>query len=185
MRLFVAVEVPLEHKELLTKLYTPGREGGVLWVAPDTIHITAAFLGEVEPGRLEAVNRALQKASRAVPPFVVEAGGVGCFPNARSPKVIWIGVRAGSEELERLTAAIARGLREEGMAVEGKRFHAHLTLGRVKDEEVGPRTVRAKLAAWEGLSLPPWTVSSVSLMRSTLRPVGAVYETLGVFPCGG
>jgi 2'-5' RNA ligase len=151
----------------------------VVWVAPQALHLTVRFLGEVPdadvPGIVEAVQEPYTLA-----PFSVTWHGLGAFPSAARPRVLWIGVGAGARELGALEREVARrlgGLAPGEDAEPATAFHPHLTIARVK--------VDARGVDWPALmaSVPVEdvrsSVSHVTLVRSRGLPGGAGYEEVG------
>jgi len=183
-RLFVALELPEEIRSHLRALQedlkrrTPGR--AVRWVDPAGIHLTLHFLGDVERGRVEALDGALGAAARGRAPFELATGGLSCFPNARRPRVVWVGLGGQLAPLGALHAAVERELGALGFEPEDRAFHPHLTLGRVRQEAARP-AVEELARVLQGAAAepsPPFRVADVILFRSELRPSGAVYSAL-------
>ncbi len=191
MRTFIAIVLSQEvHKalgDLIGRLRAgPGGEAG-RWVRPESIHLTLKFLGDVPSTKLEAVYAAVQRACATVPPFEMMVEGVGCFPNARRPRVVWAGVREETGRLEALQRAVEREAAKEGFAPEDRAFTPHLTLARIKD-----RADRAEIEALgravsqEQFALAaPVRVEEVYVMKSDLRPEGAIYTPLFRAPLAG
>ncbi len=184
IRTFVAVELDEALRASLGDLQgrlkrAPlGRLGR--WVDPNGIHLTLKFLGDVSKSQLPELRQALRRAAAAVPRFAIALSGLGCFPNARQPRVIWVGVQEPTGALQHLQCAVERELAAIGFPPEGRAFTPHLTLARIRDQ-VRPGE-RAELGAWIGRQevgrLGTMQVASVSLMQSELRSAGAVYTCL-------
>ena len=160
---------------------------GIRWVRPAGFHLTLKFLGNVTQERLSGIVEVVGKVGPSIPPFMVSVSGVGVFPNARDPRVIWIGVRSVGEDLVRLQEGIEEGLEPLGFAREGRSFHPHFTLGRLKSfggtrRQVDSRPAREALVKWiaqnEQREYGRFEVKEVLLMKSDLKPGGAVYTPL-------
>jgi 2'-5' RNA ligase len=184
LRSFVAVEL---DEELLGKLVRlQDRLGGqvaprsVRWVRPGGIHLTLKFLGDTLPDQVEAVKVALGQAASEVPPFTFTVGGLGCFPNTRRPRVVWVGLYEPTGTLARLRDAVESHVAPLGFPTENRPFRPHLTLGRVhraaSKSEV--REVGEVVAASAIGNLDEMTAREVSYIKSDLKPGGAVYTTL-------
>jgi RNA 2',3'-cyclic 3'-phosphodiesterase len=141
MRLFVALDLR-EHVQrslgdLIAKLRPLSPDAR--WVRPEGMHVTLKFIGHaVETGdteKLDAVLAALE-AVRSDRPVEMNFRGVGFFPNAQRPQVVWCGVRA-SENLAPLAADIDRALEPLGISREDRAFVPHLTLARFKPARPG------------------------------------------------
>jgi 2'-5' RNA ligase len=197
IRSFVAVELDSSLRESISRVQAqikeqlqraPGvrkTDARVQWVQPGSIHLTLKFLGDIEEMRVEEICRTLAKTAESTPSFTVEVGGLGVFPDLRSPRVLWLGLseRAGGQQpvqaLTHLAGAVDRALGALGFPVESKPFRPHLTLARIKE---GAREVGHTLAE-SGVMHPVslvgvLQVKTISLMKSDLRPSGAVYTQL-------
>ncbi len=176
MRLFVAVNLPAAERRAAWDAATPLREAGlpVKWVAPESLHITIKFLGEVDAGRAGDVARALGEAVRPLRPFDLGVGGFGTFPDAAHARVVWCGVEA-HPALELLANDVARALRPLGFDSELEPFRPHITLGRTrKDARTGAlAALPGLMAGLEYASVVP--VASVDLMESRTGRAGATY----------
>jgi 2'-5' RNA ligase len=153
----------------------------VVWVAPANFHLTVKFLGAVDIGRLPDVERALGDAVAGLSPFTLTLRGLGAFPSAARPRVIWAGTAQGAAELAGLAAHVERALSPLGFPPEDRPFSAHVTLGRVRTPRRNPRLAEA-LAASTAVELLSVPVERVSLMRSDLSPRGARYSELAAHP---
>ena len=184
VRTFIAIELDEKIKAGLTKLQGQLKakvpQGSVRWVAPQGIHLTFKFLGDVPANRIEQIERAIAQACAAFPPFSFSVEGLGCFPDARRPQVVWVGVREETETLKRLQKAIEEGMEKLGFAPEGRGFQAHLTLGRTQRRASSSdvRRLGQVVEETDVGELGQMEARAVSLMKSDLRPTGAVYTRL-------
>lgn len=185
IRSFVAIEIPppLREKVVQVQEILRGAGGGVKWVEPENLHLTLRFLGEVEEDRLKAVEGVCRQVAAASQPFHLELVGVGAFPHARAPRVVWMGVGEGSEALAELAARLERGIRALGFSREERPFRPHLTLGRVRRPEAIRSLVEA-LASLGQERVGAMRVEEMVLMRSDLTPGGPLYTPLSRFPLG-
>ena len=187
LRLFVACELPGEAREALAAVQRLLRERGaegLRWVRPESIHLTLKFLGEVPARRVEAMERALARAVREPFRLSVRLGRLGSFGGSSGLRVVWVGLEGDVEALAGLAAQVERALEPMGFPGERRPFAAHLTLARVRDG-VSPHDRRQLFDLIRSLEVPPLpgaTLETVSLMRSTLEPGGAVYQCLARFP---
>jgi 2'-5' RNA ligase len=184
IRSFIAIELNESINAALTDLQEQLKakvpRGSVRWVSPEGIHLTLKFLGNVPANRIEEIERALIQACAGVPSFSFSVGGLGCFPNPRRPRVVWVGVQEETGTLARLQRAIENGMEKLGFAPEGRKFDPHLTLGRTQ-RRASPGDVRrlGQLVEETNIGeLGQMEARVVSLIRSDLRPTGAVYTQL-------
>jgi len=176
-RTFVALELSRPLRAGILRLAETLKARGVRasWSKDDTLHLTLKFLGDVEEADLPEVIEAVRRAARDVPPFSFTSGGVGAFPSARRPRVIWVGVEA-TEALLGLQAEVDRELAALGFPREERRWTPHVTVGRIRDPQ-GSSGFDATLAS---LKCPEETVdvNEVLVMKSTLAPGGAIHEAV-------
>jgi 2'-5' RNA ligase len=154
----------------------PLREQGdaIRWVAPEGMHLTLKFLGEVSREQEEPVGRALKAAAAGVVPFALPLGGFGVFPNTRRAKVIWVGCGSPSA-LQLLQRQVEEKMEEIDFPKETRAFFPHITLGRIR-RYAEPSQVRGTVGLLDQLDFADEVfVSSVELMQSELTPAGANY----------
>ena len=185
-RLFVAVMLPPEVQTELVTLSRPldAYRDIMRLVRPEALHFTLQFLGNRTAEEESSAAGACAVAAAAVGTFALSIGGLGCFPNERRPRVIWLGVREGAEPLVTLQRRLADELLRRGLIHEREDFTPHLTLARVRSEAVP--AARAALGAstkilHDGGSVH-YAVTSVSLVRSVLTPRGSQYTILNRWP---
>jgi 2'-5' RNA ligase len=104
----------------------------VAWVPAANLHLTLQFLGSIPEESVEVVSAAVRRVATAHAPFEARARGLGAFPDARHPRVLWVGVDGG-EPLQRLQRDVEGALEGLGFPRETRAFHPHVTVGRVKD----------------------------------------------------
>ena len=180
VRTFICIEIPGSIKERISRLQDTLRqiEAQVSWTKPENIHLTLKFLGNVEATRIERVARALKIAADGIAPFEVTVSGTGCFPSARSPRVLWIGLSNVPEPLRQLYSNIEAELARERFEREKRKFSPHLTIGRVRAPGHSAQAAEALIAA--GFEAETFTTTEVVLMRSDLKPTGSIYTPQNV-----
>ncbi len=178
IRTFICFEIPSgirnEIRELQAQLKPLGR--GVRWVNPDGIHLTLKFLGKVQENNLDDIASAVQQAVTSCRPAEVTVKGAGAFPNFRNPRVYWVGVNEPAGEMVRCQQAIETELEKLGYDKENRRFSPHLTIGRIKDSD-GIDSVSNELQTIVK-EFGAFTADKVIVMKSELKPSGAVYTPL-------
>jgi 2'-5' RNA ligase len=191
VRTFIAIELSSEVLAALGQVQARLRrgEGGQAgrWVKAEGVHLTLKFLGEVPSERLEAIYQAVDQACLGCAPFELTVAELGCFPNLRRPRVVWVGVQEETGQLAGLQEAVERELNRLGFPPEGRKFTPHLTLARVQDR-ASPREIEAlgkAVGATQIGELARMQVDAVSVMKSDLQPEGAVYTELFHAPLGG
>ncbi len=191
MRTFIAIELPdqLKHhldEAIVSLRQLPGAEL-VRWSPSETVHLTLKFLGDVSGEQVEAVQQALEGGLAGKDGISFRIGrSIGCFPNWRQPRVYWIGVEGDQGRLAKTNSVIEGSLAPLGIKPEGRPFHPHLTIGRVKRHTVGKllAELSEQLRNHEFEELGEVQVRGVSLMKSDLRPTGAVHTRIHAVELG-
>jgi 2'-5' RNA ligase len=154
---------------------------GVSWVAPANLHLTLKFLGDVEEARMETISTALAAAAARAAAFEMVVRGLGAFPSATRPRVIWAGVAADPASLPSIARAVEEMLGAAGFPAEARPFAGHVTLGRVRVPRRDP-ALGQMLTGAEGEVFGAFRVERVSLMRSDRSPRGSRYTELAGLP---
>jgi 2'-5' RNA ligase len=187
LRLFIAISLPAIVKDEIEKAQGEMRRAlppeCVRWTKREQFHLTLKFLGNVEAPRLSALVDALRNVSKNFSTLHLRAERIGFFPEARSPRVIWVSVHDERELLPRLQAAIESAV--QGFTTEqpeGK-FTGHVTLGRVKSIKRPQAEILAQLASrLARRQFGDWTVDQVELIRSELSSSGSHYTVIETAP---
>ena len=189
IRIFVAVELPdavkAEFAGLATAIDALGVRGART-VRPEGIHLTLKFLGDVSVELVPEIEAAMDSAADKVAPFDLSLGDAGVFPNPRATRVLWVGVAGDMDSLGRLQQRIEESLAGLGFRPDRRGFNPHITAGRVRDRvsNADRRKVTETLLSHE-YARPLIHVEGISLIRSTLHPHGAIYESLYSVGLGG
>ncbi len=180
MRVFIAIELESSIKENIARIQTRLKvtQDKIKWVEASSVHLTLRFLGEIEEEKLEKVHQITRELGERISPFKIRVKGMGVFPGFSSPRVIWIGARDTSGELEDVAVWLEEALVREGFAREKRKWKAHLTLGRVKslkDSERLRELIQKEMETEAG----KMEVKDITIMRSQLTPTGPIYTSLG------
>jgi 2'-5' RNA ligase len=178
IRVFIAVDI--EDPLLLSRLERLKESimaTGVPMKPVETqnLHITLRFIGEVPLGTVEEIAGLLRRIR--YPRFRIHLKGLGAFPSISRPRVIWVGVEEGGEDLARLHDIIEKELATIGIPPERQKFHPHVTLARLK----GARGISSLIRLLQELAdteVGEVEVQSIRLKKSTLTRSGPIYETL-------
>jgi len=176
IRLFTAIEIPQFPKviELMDAVKRSGAD--VKLVETHNIHITLVFIGEIQENKLELVKEAVAKLS--FNSFKVKLKGTGAFPNLSRPRVVWVGIEEGLQELRAIRGTLLKELLGRGVRPDDeKEFSPHLTVGRVK----GPSNLLNLINVineYQNLDFGEFIVNKVTLFKSTLTSKGPIYDAL-------
>jgi 2'-5' RNA ligase len=183
MRAFVAVPLGEEVVQSAARLSSALRrrmtEQGLSakWVLPANLHVTVRFLGEITEAQAPAVGESLGPLVERHASFLATLRGLGCFPDAAQPAVLWAGVDQGAEQFGRLAADVNRALDKLGFPEQDRPFHPHLTLARPR-RGAPPPDLSALVAEHAAEELGSTVVREVVLFRSTLRSKGPLYDAV-------
>ncbi len=187
IRAFIAIELPQEiHQRLdqvISQLKQRLGDTAIRWVPAENIHLTLKFLGDVSVANVEMLKKIMQAEAAGCPHFEISVGGLGAFPNAHHPRVVWVGVEAPSD-LNNLQHAIEAATERLGYTKEERPFSAHLTLGRVS-RNATPRDARLIGEVLESTKvgfLGAAHIQAVHLFRSDLKPTGSIYTKMFTAP---
>jgi len=169
MRLFVAIDLPGEQKKALGPLLEQIPVGRAL--PSHQLHLTLRFIGEASLEDFENIKDHLQTVS--APCFSLNLNGIGCFPNLKRPRVLWVGIEV-TPELKDLKCQIDRALVEVGIEPEERPFRPHLTLGRFKYPPK-PGQLDSYLQKYQTFQSGPFSVGNFYLYSSKLSPKGALH----------
>lgn len=127
MRLFIAVNFDGPTKENIIAVQNRLRQlGRGNFSRPENLHLTLAFMGEVEPDQEITVCRLMDEL--AVPVLQLAFDQVGCFKR-EGGDIWWLGLAANKALLD-LQKDLSSRLRKAGFAIENRRFSPHITLAR-------------------------------------------------------
>ena len=178
IRTFIAVPLTERVREEITGVIEQLKYlgGNVRWAAPVSLHLTLKFLGDLAPTRCSEVFEGTKTALKGFAPFRIRFSGTGAFPNLRRPRVFWVGVEDHGAMLEQIQGALEDTLAQRGFPREKRSFSPHLTIGRVRS--MGDfRKLTSVLREMTFVS-DEMAVDEVAVMKSDLRPTGALYTCL-------
>ena len=187
LRTFIAVDFPIEIKakieEITTYFNTQLPSKVIKWVDANNIHLTLKFMGETPANQLEPIKRAMQQVVTTFPIFDVAIENLGMYPNAKKPRVIWLGISC-EENLISLYKKLDQALKEIGIQPERRPFSPHLTVGRVR-RSADPESViivGKTLSEFKVSTLGRVTINEVVYYQSELTPQGPNYTILQSTP---
>ena len=167
-RLFVGVypppEVALALVAALAQIDLPPHRV----TSPEQVHLTLQFIGDTPASDLERTIETVRRATAGVGPFTLTPHQLIALPRRGPSRLLAAETDAPASLLElqrRLSSRLARSPRRRP----GDRFLPHLTLCRFRN----PARIEARPSI---LAVEPFSVDRIVLMKSTLRPVGAVHE---------
>ena len=182
-RTFISLDLSNEAREALRRELRRLERAlpGVRMTDPASLHLTLAFLGELEDEALATIIALTGEVARQSPPFRLALKGLGVFGPPTSPRVVWAGVGGDTRRLLALQRRLADALEAQGYPREQRPFAPHLTLARLSRplDEAAYLRLRALLDARAPQSAN-WPVAEVQVMRSELSALGARYTALSI-----
>ena len=172
MRTFIAIEV--NDQDVLNSIHKIQTELNIKakLVELHNMHFTVQFLGEVSEEMIRKISDALNSIEFSA--FSITFAGIGAFPKPNSPRVIWVGVNDGINELEKLAETIRSKLSDIGFSPD-KKFKPHVTIFRVKNKI---ESLTSKLEKFSSYSFGKQEISEIKLKKSELTPNGPIYTDL-------
>ncbi len=177
MRLFLALDLsPGQRAQVAEDVLAPLERllPGLRRTAPESLHLTLRFLGEVGEERVADIAAALSRAVARSEPFALSFGRPGVFPGLRRARVLWLAVADGADRVKDLAAELGAELAALGFPPPEQPFVPHLTLGRMR-RPPSPALLRETLGGLRGFRPEPALVRRAVLYQSRLRPQGPEY----------
>ena len=162
MRLFLSVPLPDAVKDAVADIQSGLPEAR--WVAPDSLHLTLRFLGQVDRGTAEDLHHAL--AAIRAPAFPCRVLGLGTFGTGKRVRALWAGVQ-DAQPFKDLHHRVEAAVRRAGLAPEERKFKPHVTLARFRPGPVA--RLGAYLAAHGPLSQPE-LAAALDLTHKQVNP---------------
>ena len=185
MRCFIALRVPDAARRRVEEIQEALRraDADVRWVAPEALHLTLKFLGEIGEDAVRDLSASLEEIGRRVRGFGLAYRGVGTFLRRGKPGVIWIGCTGDVDRLSALAKEAERAAEASGIPREDRPFRPHLTIGRTRSSR-GARELRAALEMQRDADAGGEEVTEFELIQSTLTAQAPIYVTLARFSLG-
>jgi RNA 2',3'-cyclic 3'-phosphodiesterase len=181
IRCFLALTIPAESavRRVLKELSAMGR--ALKAVEPENLHVTLKFFAAAETKLIPEIHAVALAAAARHARSQATLAGLGAFPNAQRPNVIWAGLEGtGAQTLCALAAELDGPLEAIGFPREDRRFTPHLTLARVKARP--PQELRELLQRHAETVFATAPVDEIELIRSEPGPEGSRYTVLETCP---
>lgn len=179
MRTFIAIDFDEAVKNELNTFIQELRKFPVnmRWAHSKGMHLTLKFLGEIKEGQIPAIKEQLEKITSLWESFTLNIRGTGWFPpKNRFPRILWAGCQE-SETILALQSRIESELEKLDFHKEKRKYHPHLTLGRVRTNKNIDMIVN-ELTRQKDKDFGTMMVEKVTFFQSTLKPTGAEYTVL-------
>jgi len=186
MRTFIAIELPKEIKDSLARLQEQLKlaQADTKWVAPENIHLTLKFLGERDDKKVEKIKQVMDEIATRNKSFQIRISLLGAFPKIDSPRIIWVGIDKGDSETKQIAQELETEIAKVGIPKEDRPFSSHITIGRTRSN-LNLKNLVQELKKLEGIfeqENQEFNTTKITLFKSTLTPIGPIYERLKEFP---
>ncbi len=176
---FIAIPSPASLLSRLKELQQELRrlELDAKWVVPEQIHLTLKFLGQTPMAIKSDLQSSLEKIASDHPSFSFWVDRFGLFPNARLPRILWVGAGESPPEFQQLVPSLEEACVRFGFQKEDRPFKAHLTVGRLRSPKHAERLekwIKEHPISWR----EEFPCERVILFQSTLTPKGPIYTPL-------
>ncbi len=180
IRTFIAIDagdrVRKRAGDLIDRLRVSGAP--VKWVNAANMHLTLKFLGNIPSDEISGICHLVEELVEDFPPFAVHCQGVGAFPNIDRPRVVWLGITRGHDEIVALQQRIDQAMSEIGIRPEPRQFHPHLTLGRIRRGDPTLEQLTQLLRKNADFDAGTFDVNDVAVYSSSLKRQGPEYTPL-------
>ena len=185
IRSFIALDISspqLRHAIPPLQNQLAGPDLNIRFVDPNVLHLTLKFLGDIYPDQVNGIITELKKIN--IPEFEIQLQGLGVFPNLKRPRVIFIDIKEGRENVIQLGTKVDEATINAGLPPADRPVAPHLTLGRVKR---GPSKIKEPTAKtyfnqrfqqFRDVKLGKFPITEFHLKESTLTSQGPIYSNL-------
>ncbi len=177
MRVFLAIPLAEKFSENVQNYLNSGlREiAAVRWAKPEQVHLTLHFFGEVSGNQIPIIIECAESAVFRHSGIELGLENLSCFPNYRTPRVIWLGINGDIDRLFKLQKDLERELLQKDFPAEERVFKPHATIGRVKE---GAAILWDELEAFKQFKAQPEYFEYLCLFQSVSSSSGPRYEIL-------
>jgi 2'-5' RNA ligase len=183
LRTFIAVdfspEIIRKIKEIIDYFKTQTPERALKWVAPENLHLTIKFLGEVPEEKIEQIKSLINETLDDVKVFEIGVEELGMYPNPQKPRVVWLGI-TGADPLKEIHKMLESQLQKADIQPDKRSFSPHLTIARIRRnadiqsvKEIGETLSKFKVG-----SLGSCNIDHIVVYKSELTPQGPIYTPL-------
>ena len=188
IRSFLAFELPLDIKKTVEEVLYKAKQYDlpIKWVPLMNIHLTIVFLGNIKEEGIQGMGKEIERICSQTAIFNISLDNMGCFPNKRNPRVLWLGLKGEIERLSFFRNDIQKQLIPFGITIEKRPFRPHLTLGRfIKPDKKNALKVEELIETFQDVSSSTQTLPELIQFRSDLKPSGAFYTKIDSWPLLG
>ena len=187
MRVFIAISLPTDIKEGISSQTDPLKTQfpRVKWEQPNKLHITLAFLGKIDKGRLEDLKTGIAEVTKNSQAFnLTVLNGLSYFYKRHADSIIFINVQDPNHKLKTFYQKLQKSLKSIGFFLP-ERLSPHITVGRLKRIRFPNERKRilADIAKVEPRPLGEFVVKALDLYESlySLEKSTSQYKLIKAF----
>ena len=159
--------------QTVEKLRSRFKGSSAKWTSSGSWHITSYFIGNANDQEIEILKEIITETAKNTRPFSVSVTGIGFFPSADRPKVLWAGVTP-KDDLTKLYHKTGALLRTAGFKTGNRSYTPHITLARIKHCH-DPEIAKSIESYYSGMAFGTLHINDIILYESRLFPSGAQY----------
>ena len=180
-RLFIGFKTSKEIAKVIPLLKTTINQKDInafKWLSGQSIHITLAFLGNIDVKLLLPLIESIKKIIN-IKKFILEVEGTGVFPSQKYPHILWLGINNGEKILIELQNQINSAITPLIKNKRDEQFKPHITIARLKNQNM-----KINVSSFLNTVYSPieFLVDSIYLYESQLSSQGVIYTSLAMFP---
>jgi len=179
-RVFIGIPIGHKIKSILPSLKSTVHcsRDVIIWIPPDNIHLTLCFLGNISDQDIPHISQTLENCITSKY-FKIKIESTGVFPSVNYPKILWIGIGKGADEVTLLQQEIERSVRKFKDISRKEKFKPHITIARIRRSHLKIDVLPFLNTVYSPIELD---INSICLYESILLPEGARYTVLTEFP---
>ena len=173
-RVFIGIPIGHKIKSILTSLKSVFNCNPCIikWIPSENIHLTLSFLGNFRvkdiPHLIESLENKITSND-----FQLTITGTGVFPSSKSPKVLWLSISKGIDELTLLQSQVEKLVRVFNDNDDNNTFIPHISIARIKKGPLKIDVLPFLNIVYSPIEL---SVNSICLYENKLFPEGANIE---------
>jgi len=179
-RLFIAIDIPEFIKDNIYNFTVAllKEERQIKVVSAPNIHITLKFLGNINTGKINKIEKAIKETADTFRRFKYEINGkINAFPSPNNARVVFLEIGNGGRQISEIYNELENNLSMVKIRKEKRKFFPHITIARIKNK----KNIEQLVNNYEMDSVDWLDCLEITLFESRLKPKGAEYAILNKF----
>jgi 2'-5' RNA ligase len=180
IRVFLGIPIGRKIKSILPviKSVVNCNSNYIKWIPVENIHLTLSFLGNISKNNLPHLIQSIKKKITSSN-FQLTISGTGVFPSSQSPKVLWLGIGKGVDELISLKYLVEKSIEKYKDNPQEITFTPHISIARIQKFHPKIDVLSFLNSVYSPIELD---INSIYLYESQLLPERVRYSVLNAFP---